>query len=55
MYDELSEDYLIGLERMLRDYLINDKITKEEMKDIMSKPHKEFVDYVNNYKLRVKS
>ena len=38
MYDE---EYLIGLLDMIRDYLINDEITIEDI-----------IDYVNNYELK---
>lgn len=38
MYDD---DYLLGLLDMIRDYLINDKITKEEI-----------INYVSNYELK---
>lgn len=48
--DELAEEYLIGLTRIIRDYLINGMITKEEIKEIVSKPPREFIDYVSNYK-----
>ena len=54
MKEELSTEYLIGMERMLRDYLINDKIPKEEIKKILSLAPKEFNDYVINYGLKDK-
>lgn len=38
MYDD---DYLIGLVDMIRDYLINDEITIEDI-----------IDYVSNYELK---
>lgn len=52
MKDELSTEYLIGMERMLRDYLINDTLCKEEIRKILSLPPKEFNDYVINYGLK---
>lgn len=52
MKDELSTEYLIGMERMLRDYLINDTMYKEEIRKILSLPPEEFNDYVINYGLK---
>ena len=52
MKEELSTEYLIGMERMLRDYLINDTMSKEEIKKILSLPPKEYNDYVINYGLK---
>lgn len=52
MKDELSPEYLTGVEKMLRDYLIDDKISKEEIKKILSLPPKEYNDYVINYGLK---
>ena len=52
MKDELSTEYLIGMERMLRDYLINDTMSKEEIRKILSLPPKEYNDYVINYGLK---
>lgn len=52
MKDELSTEYLIGMERMLRDYLINDTMSKEEIRKILSLPPEEFNDYVINYGLK---
>ena len=48
--DELVEEYLIGLTRILRDYLINNTITKEEVKKIVSLPPREFVEFTSKYK-----
>ena len=47
--DELAEEYLTGLTRLIRDYLINGKITKEEIHDIVSKPTSEFINFVSHY------
>lgn len=52
MKDELSTEYLIGVEKMLRDYLIDDKLSKEEIKKILSLSPKEYNDYVINYGLK---
>lgn len=38
MYDE---DYLIGLVDMIRDYLVNDEISIEDI-----------IDYISNYELK---
>lgn len=47
--DEVVEKYLIGLTRILRDYLINNTLTKEEVKKIVSLPPAEFIDFVGKY------
>ena len=47
--DELAEEYLTGLTRLIRDYIINGAITKEEIHDIVSKPPTEFIDFVAHY------
>lgn len=52
MKDELSIEYLTGVEKMLRDYLIDDKLSKEEIKKILSLSLEEYTDYVINYGLK---
>ena len=47
--DELAEEYLTGLTRLIKDYIINGTITKEEIHDIVSKPTSEFINFVSHY------
>lgn len=52
------EDYLInedlpnGVFYLLKDYLVNETITKDEINKIMTLPKEEFINFINNYKLK---
>lgn len=52
--EKMLRDHLIvtGVEKMLIDYLIDDKISKEEIKKILSLTPEEYTDYVINYGLK---
>lgn len=49
-----EEKYLIGLVSILRDYLVNESLSKEDLNNILSHPPSKFVDFVSKYELKGK-
>lgn len=50
----INEDLPEGVFYLLKDYLVNETITKEEINKFLSLPKDEFINFINNYTLKGK-
>lgn len=48
----INEDLPEGVFYLLKDYLVNETITKEEINKFLSLPKDEFINFINNYTLK---
>ena len=45
----INEDLPEGVYYLLKDYLVNETITKDEINNILSLHKDEFINFINNY------
>lgn len=50
----INEDLPDGVYYLLKDYLVNETITKEEINKFLSLSTDEFLNFINNYTLKGK-
>lgn len=50
----INEDLPEGVYYLLKDYLVNETITKDEINKFLSLPTDEFLNFINNYTLKGK-